>query len=217
MEWVRSLIRKAAALFSRGAPSPAENTAIPAEVPEREKETLIPETRQAETVSPSRHSGNELKSFETLQPGERRAPIAYSPDPLPTQDRKSRIAAVLGVTWVPDDSGNVILGRDDRFREQEREVQEVFTRYKGRYGTYVPGTMSLMSGRMMRRMKPKRSESRRSPQCQVITASRCHSISIGLCGPHSLRKTSMKLFPLARSSSKCASRRAFSPGFGVLI
>ena len=119
MEWVRSLIRKAAALFSRGAPSPAENTAIPAEVPEREKETLIPETRQAETVSPSRHSGNELKSFETLQPGERRAPIAYSPDPLPTQDRKSRIAAVPGVTWVPDDSGNVILGRDDRFREQE--------------------------------------------------------------------------------------------------
>lgn len=110
MEWVRSLIRKAAALFSRGAPSPAENTAIPAEVPEREKETLIPETRQAETVSPSRHSGNELKSFETLQPGERRAPIAYSPDPLPTQDRKSRIAAVPGVT-----------------------------RYKGRYGTYVPG------------------------------------------------------------------------------
>ena len=106
MEWVRSLIRKAAALFSRGAPSPAENTAIPAEVPEREKETLIPETRQAETVSPSRHSGNELKSFETLQPGERRAPIAY---------------------------------RDDRFREQEREVQEAFTRYKGRYGTYVPG------------------------------------------------------------------------------
>ena len=54
MEWVRSLIRKAAALFSRGAPSPAENTAIPAEVPEREKETLIPETRQAETVSPFR-------------------------------------------------------------------------------------------------------------------------------------------------------------------
>ena len=52
MEWVRSLIRKAAALFSRGAPPPAENTAIPAEVPEREKETLIPETRQAETVSP---------------------------------------------------------------------------------------------------------------------------------------------------------------------
>lgn len=33
----------------------------------------------------------------------------------------------------------MILGRDDRFREQEREVQEVFTRYKGRYGTYVPG------------------------------------------------------------------------------
>ena len=65
--------------------------------------------------------------------------IAYSPDPLPTQDRKSRIAAVPGVTWVPDDSGNVILGRDDRFREQEREVQEAFTRYKGRYGTYVPG------------------------------------------------------------------------------
>lgn len=82
MEWVRSLIRKAAALFSRGAPSPAENTAIPAEVPEREKETLIPETRQAETVSPSRHSGNELKSFETLQPGERRAPIAYTRIPF---------------------------------------------------------------------------------------------------------------------------------------
>ena len=121
MEWVRSLIRKAAALFSRGAPSPAENTAIPAEVPEREKETLIPETRQAETVSPSRHSGNELKSFETLQPGERRAPIAYSPDPLPTQDRKSRIAAVPGVTWVPDDSGNVILGRDDRFRGERAD------------------------------------------------------------------------------------------------
>ena len=31
----------------------------------------------------------------------------------------------------------MILGRDDRFREQEREVQEAFTRYKGRYGTYV--------------------------------------------------------------------------------
>ena len=46
---------------------------------------------------------------------------------------------VLYLFWVPDDSGNVILGRDDRFREQEREVQEAFTRYKGRYGTYVPG------------------------------------------------------------------------------
>lgn len=139
MEWLRSLIRKAAALFSRGTPFPAENTAVPAEVPEREKETLIPETRQTGTLPPTRLPGNELKSFETLRPGERRAPIAYSPDPLPTQDRKGRKAAVPGVSWEPDDSGNVILGRDDRFREQEREVQEVFTRYKGRYGTYVPG------------------------------------------------------------------------------
>lgn len=139
MEWLRSLIRKAAALFSRGTPSPAEKTAVPAETPVREKETQVPETRQAETLPPVRHPGNELKSFETLQPGERRAPIAYSPDPLPTQDSKGRIAAVPGVSWEPDDSGNVILGRDDRFREQEREVQEVFTRYKGRYGTYVPG------------------------------------------------------------------------------
>lgn len=139
MEWLRSLIRKAAALFSRGTPFPAENTAVPAEVPEREKETLIPETRQTGTSPPTRLPGNELKSFETLRPGERRAPIAYSPDPLPTQDRKGRTAAVPGVSWEPDDSGNVILGRDDRFREQEREVQEVFTRYKGRYGTYVPG------------------------------------------------------------------------------
>ena len=112
---------------------------VPAEVPEREKETLIPETRQTGTLPPTRLPGNELKSFETLRPGERRAPIAYSPDPLPTQDRKGRTAAVPGVSWEPDDSGNVILGRDDRFREQEREVQEVFTRYKGRYGTYVPG------------------------------------------------------------------------------
>ena len=77
MEWLRSLIRKAAALFSRGTPFPAENTAVPAEVPEREKETLIPETRQTGTLPPTRLPGNELKSFETLRPGERRAPIAY--------------------------------------------------------------------------------------------------------------------------------------------
>ncbi len=150
MDWLRkaeSVARGISALlegFRRQLPkAPAPARVEPAGTPEPVPEKANPKaTESAPAPEPGKKNpSDEIRSFETLAPWERRAPAVFVPDPLPFRvEADIPDEPVPGAPWEPDLSGNVIIGRDDRFRAEEKELQEKLSGYRGQYGEFVPDT-----------------------------------------------------------------------------